>query len=96
MWSTSGIRSWTPAVFSYINDLPNTSKFLIFHLFDDNCSSKNLNDLELILNQELHGVAESGMKSNRLALCILQEGEAINQGTTISLENTVIDLEESC
>lgn len=28
LWSTSGIRSWTPAVFAYINDLPNTSNFL--------------------------------------------------------------------
>ena len=32
---------------------------------------KNLNDLELILNQELHAVAE-WMKSNRLALSILK------------------------
>ena len=54
----------------YINDLPNTSKLLSFHLFPDDtniyCSHKNLNDLELILNQELHAVAE-WMKSNRLA-----------------------------
>ena len=46
----------------YINDLPNTSKLLSFHLFaDDNnlyCSRKNLNDLELILNQERRSVAE--------------------------------------
>ena len=89
LWSTTGIRSWTPVVFAYIKDLPNTSKFLIFHLFDADCSSKNLNDLELILNQELHAVAESGMKSNILALSILKEREAINRG------NTVIDLEES-
>ena len=32
---------------------------------------KNFNDLELILNQELHAVAE-WMKSNRLALSILK------------------------
>ena len=42
----------------YINDLPNTSKLLSFHLFADDTniyfSRKNLNDLELILNQELH------------------------------------------
>ena len=54
----------------YINDLPNTSKFLCFHLFADEtniyCSRKDLNDLELILKQELHAVAE-WMKSNRLA-----------------------------
>ena len=62
----------------YINDLPNTSKLLTsFHLFADDtniilyCSHKNLNDLELILNQELHAVAEL-MKSNRLALSILK------------------------
>ena len=46
----------------YINDLPNTSKLLGFHLFADDTniyfSHKNLNDLELILNQELHAVAE--------------------------------------
>ena len=59
----------------YINDLPNTSKLLSFHLFADDtnlyCSRKNLNDLELILNQELHAVAE-WMKSNRPALSILR------------------------
>ena len=46
----------------YINDLPNTSKLLSFHLFADDTniyfSRKNLNDIELILNQELHAVAE--------------------------------------
>ena len=46
----------------YINDLPNTSKLLCFHLFADDtniyCSRKNLNDLELILNQELYAVAK--------------------------------------
>ena len=46
----------------YINDLPNTSKLLSFHLFADDtniyCLRKNLNDLELILNQKLHAVAE--------------------------------------
>ena len=59
----------------YIDDLPNTSKLLSFHLFADDTNiyflSKNLNDLELILNQELHAVAE-WMKSNRLALSILK------------------------
>ena len=65
-------------------------------LFDADCSSKNLNEFELILNQELHPVAESGMKSNRLALSILKERKAINPGTAIIQENTVIDLEESC
>ena len=59
----------------YINDLPNTSKLLSFHLFADDtniyCLRKNLNDLELILNQKLHAVAE-WMKSNRLALGILK------------------------
>ena len=58
-----------------INDLPNTLKLLSFHSFADDtnlyCSRKNLNDLELILNQELHAVAE-WMKSNRLALSILK------------------------
>ena len=67
-------------------------------LFDADCSSKNLNDLELILNQELHAVVELGMKSNRLALSILKEGEAINPGTAIIRGNTrtAIDLEKSC
>ena len=55
----------------YINDLPNASKLLSFHSFADDtniyCSRKNLNDLELILNQELHAVAE-WMKSNSLCL----------------------------
>ena len=57
------------------DDLPNISKLFSFHLFADDtiiyCSRKNLNDLELILNQELHAVAE-WMKSNRLALSILK------------------------
>jgi len=65
-------------------------------LFDADCSSKNLNDLEQILNQELHAVAKSGMKSNRLVLRILKEREAINRGAAIIRGNTVIDLEESC
>lgn len=59
----------------YANDLPNTSKLLIFHIFADDtniyCSSKNLNNLELFLNQELHAVTE-WMKSNRLAVSILK------------------------
>ena len=64
-----------PCCFCYFNNFPNTSKLLSFHLFakDTNiyCSRQNLNDLELILNQELHAVAE-WMKSNRLALSILK------------------------
>ena len=56
----------------YINDLPNTLKFLSFHSFaDDTNIYCSRNDLELILNQELHAVAE-WMKSNRLALSILK------------------------
>ena len=57
----------------YINDLPDASKLLSFHLFADDTdiyfSHKNHNDLELILNQELQAVAE-WMKSNRQALSI--------------------------
>ena len=57
------------------NDLPNTSKLLSFHLLADVTNiywlGENLNDLELILNQKLHAVAE-WMKSNRLALSILK------------------------
>ena len=52
---------------------------LSFRLFADDtyiyiyiyCSHKNLNDLELILNQDLYAVAE-WIKSNRLALSILK------------------------
>ena len=58
-----------------INDLPDTSKLLTFHLFADDtniyCSCKNLNNLELKLNRQLEAVAE-WMKSNRLALSILK------------------------
>ena len=72
---TSGVPQGSLLFLLYINDLPNTSKLLSFHLFADDtnlyCSRKNLNDLELILNQELHAVAE-WMKSNRLALSILK------------------------
>ena len=59
----------------YINDLPNASESLTFHLFayDTNiyCACKNLIDLELKLNHELIAVAE-WMKSNRLALNIVK------------------------
>ena len=59
----------------YINDLSNTSKLLSFYLFADGtniyCSRKNLNDIELILNQKFHEAAE-WMKSNRLAPSILK------------------------
>ena len=61
----------------YVNDLPNTSSLLTFHLFADETnniiyySCKNLDDLESKLNSELKIVAE-WMKSNRLALSILK------------------------
>ena len=55
----------------YINDLPNTSSLLIFHLFADDTniyfSSKNFSHLGTTLNCELKSVAE-WMKCNRLAL----------------------------
>ena len=55
----------------YVNNLPNASESLIFHLFDDDtntyCACKNLIDLELKLKHELIAVSE-WMKSNRLAL----------------------------
>ena len=54
----------------YVNDLPNTSSLLTFHLFADDTnlyfSSKNLSHLEATLNHELKSVAE-WMKCNRLA-----------------------------
>ena len=57
----------------YVNDLPNTSSFLTFHLFADDTniyfSGKNLSHLEATLNCELKSVAE-WMKCNRLALSI--------------------------
>ena len=53
----------------YVNDLPNTSSLLTFHLFADDTnryfSSKNLSHLEANLNHELKSVAE-WMKCNRL------------------------------
>ena len=59
----------------YINDLPNASESLTFHLFADDtdiyCACKNLIDLELKLNHELSAVAE-WMKSNRLALSVVK------------------------
>ena len=57
----------------YVNDLPNTSSLLAFHLFADDTnlyfSRKNLSHLEANLNYELKSVAE-WMKCNRLALSI--------------------------
>ena len=57
----------------YVNDLPNTSCLLTFHLFagdtDIYFSSKNLSQLEATLNHELKSVAE-WVKCNRLALSI--------------------------
>ena len=59
----------------YVNDLPNTSSLLTFHLFADDTniyySCKNLDDLESKLNHELKVVAE-WLKSNMLALSILK------------------------
>ena len=59
----------------YVNDLPNASSLLTFHLFADDTnryySCKNLDDLESKLNHELKIVTE-WMKSNRLALSILK------------------------
>ena len=58
---------------SYVNDLPNTSSLLTFHLFADDAnlyfSSKNLSHLKANLNHELKSVAE-WMKCGRLALSI--------------------------
>ena len=57
----------------YVNDLPNTSSLLKFHLFTDDTniyfSNKNLSHLEAAQNRELKSVAE-WMKCNRLALSI--------------------------
>ena len=57
----------------YVNDLPNTSSLLTFHLFADDTNiyfcSKNLSHLETTLNCELKSVAE-WMKCKRLALSI--------------------------
>ena len=51
----------------YVNDLPNSSSLLIFHLFADDTnlyfSSKNLGYLEATLNRDLKSVAE-WMKCN--------------------------------
>ena len=59
----------------YVNDLPNASSLLTFHLFADDTniyySCKNLDDLESKRNHELKIVAE-WMKSNRLALSTLK------------------------
>ena len=62
----------------YVNNLPNTSNLLTFHLFADDTnmyySCKNLDDLESKLNHELKTVAEwMKSKSNRLALSILKQ-----------------------
>ena len=58
-----------------VNDLPNTSSLLTFHLFADDTNiyfcNKNLSHLEATLNHELKSVAE-WMKCNRLALKVAQ------------------------
>ena len=55
----------------YINDLPNTSSQLKFHLFADDTSiyylSRNLSDIESLINTELKSVA-NWMKANRLSI----------------------------
>ena len=57
----------------YVNDLPNTSNVLTFHLFADDAnlyfSGKYLSHLESTLNQELKSVCE-WMKCNRLTLSV--------------------------
>ena len=55
----------------YINDLPNTSSLLKFHLFADDTSiyypSRNLSDIESLVNTELKSFA-NWMKANRLSI----------------------------
>ena len=55
----------------YINDLPNTSSLLKFHLFADDTSiyypSRNLSDIESLINTELKYVA-NWMKANWLSI----------------------------
>ena len=85
----------------YVNDLPNTSSLLTFHLFADDTniyfSSKNLSHLEATLNCELKSVAE-WMKCNRLALSISKTNFILfhssklkpNQSLRIKIDDTPI------
>ena len=85
----------------YVNDLPNTSSLLTFHLFADDTnlyfSSNTLSHLETNLNHELKSVAE-GMKCNRLALSISKTNFILfhssklkpNQSLRIDIDNALI------
>ena len=85
----------------YVNDLPNTSCLLTFHLFADDTnicfSSKNLSHLEATLNHELKSVAE-WMKCNRLALSISKTNFILfhssklkpNQSLRVTIDNELI------
>ena len=84
-----------------VNDLPNTSSLLTSYLCADDTnlylSSKSLNHLERILNQELKSVAE-WMKCNRLALSISKTNFILfhpnnlkpNQSPNVKIDNACI------
>ena len=90
----------------YVNDLPNTSSLLIFHLFADDTnlyfSTKDLNHLETILNHELKSVAD-WMKCNRLSLSISKTQFIVfhsakrlpDRSLCIEIDNTYIDQVDS-
>ena len=77
----------------YVNDLPNTSSLLTFHLFADDTnlyfSSKNLSHLEAILNRELNSVAE-WMKCNRLALSISKTNFILSHSSKLKIDDVLI------
>ena len=76
----------------YINDLPNVSEKLTFFLFADDTNiyfeSKNLHDLENVINMELKQLS-LWLKVNRLALNITKTNFLIFHSTQRNLNHNV-------
>ena len=85
---------------SYVNDLPNTSSLLTFHLFADDTnlyfSSKNLSHLGANLNHELKSVAE-WKKCNPLALSISKTNFILFHSSKLKPNHSLrIKIDDAC
>ncbi|NQY44078.1 MAG: reverse transcriptase family protein, partial [Legionellales bacterium] len=76
----------------YINDIPNSSKVLYFHLFADDTSlflsHKDINKLEELLNHELDNIS-NWLKANKLSLNVSKSNVLIFRAKNASNDNVI-------